>query len=160
MVRVVIAGIVGGIVMFVWGAIGHMFLGVGEYGVKSMPNEEAMVACMKSNIADPGLYFSPGMDMTKRPTDEEYAAWSKKYESGPNVFLVYRPTGIAPMSSRQLGIELLSNVLAALVGAFVLNLVQPSFFKRLMVATGIGIAAWLSVSVSYYNWYRFPANFV
>lgn len=160
MVRIAIAGIVGGIVMFIWGAVGHMFLGVGEYGVKSMPNEDAVVACMKSNIPDAGLYFAPGMDMSKRPTDEEYAAWSARYEAGPNVFLVYRPTGMTPMSPRQLGIELLSNILAALVGAFMLSFVQPSFFSRVVVATGIGIAAWLSINVSYYDWYRFPANFV
>jgi hypothetical protein len=160
MVRVAIAGIVGGIVFFIWGAIGHMFLGVGEYGVKNLPNEDAVIACMKSNIPEPGLYFAPGMDMTRRPTDEEYAAWSARYEAGPNVFLVYRPTGIVAMSPRQFGIELLSNILAALVGAFMLSFVEPSFLKRVMVATGIGVAAWLSVNVSYYDWYRFPANFV
>ena len=160
MVRIAIAGIVGGIVMFAWGAVGHMFLGVGEYGVKNLPNEEAVIACMKSNIPEAGLYFAPGMDMTRKPTDEEFAAWSAKYQTGPNVFLVYRPTGMSPMSPRQFGIELLSNILAALVGAFMLSFVQPSFFKRLIVATCIGVAAWLSINVSYYDWYRFPANFV
>ena len=160
MLRIAIAGVVGGIVFFIWGAVGHMFLGVGEWGVKPMPNEDAVIACMKSNIPNAGLYFAPGMDMTRRPTDEEYAAWSAKYEAGPNVFLVYRPTGIEAMSPHQLGIELLSNILAALVGAFMLSFVQPSFMKRVIVATGIGVAAWLSVNVSYYDWYRFPANFV
>jgi hypothetical protein len=160
MVRIAIAGIVGGMVMFVWGAVGHMFLGVGEFGVKSMPNEEAMVACMKANIPNAGLYFAPGMDMSRTLTAEEQAAWTAKYEAGPNVFLVYRPAGITPMSGRQLGIELLSNILAALVGAFMISFVEPSFFKRVLVATGIGVAAWLSVNVSYYDWYRFPANFV
>lgn len=160
MVRIAIAGIVGGIVMFVWGAVGHMFLGVGEYGVKPMPNDEAVIACMKANIPDPGLYFSPAMDMSRTLSEEEQNAWMAKYEAGPNVFLVYRPVGVTPMSTRQLGIELLSNILAALVGAFMLSFVQPSFFKRLIVATCIGIAAWLSINVSYYDWYRFPANFV
>jgi hypothetical protein len=160
MVRIAIAGIVGGIVMFVWGAVGHMFLGVGEYGVKPMPNDEAVIACMKANIPDPGLYFSPAMDMSRTLSEEEQNAWMAKYEAGPNVFLVYRPVGVTPMSTRQLGIELLSNILAALVGAFILSFVQPSFFKRLIVATCIGMAAWLSINVSYYDWYRFPANFV
>jgi len=158
--RVIIAGIVGGIVMFAWGAVAHMFLGVGEAGVKPMPNDEAVIACMKANIPNAGLYFSPAMDMSRTLTKEEEAAWMAKYEAGPNVFLVYRPVGIAPMSPRQLGFELLSNILAAWVGAFMLNLVQPSFFKRFMVATGIGVAAWLSINVSYWDWYRFPANFV
>ena len=158
--REIIAGIIGGIVMFAWGAVAHMFLGVGEAGVQSLPNEDAMVACMKANIPNAGLYFVPGMDMTRSPTNEEYAAWSQKYETGPNVFLVYRPTGIAPMSPRQLGFELLSNILAAIVGAFMLSWTVPSFGKRVGLAAMIGLAAWLSVNVSYWDWYRFPANFV
>ena len=160
MVRVVIAGIIGGIVMFAWGTVGHMFLGIGEYGVKNLPNEDAVIACMKSNIPDAGLYFAPGMDMTRKPTDEEFAAWSARYQAGPNVFLVYRPTGMQAMSPRQFGVELLSNILAALVGAFMLTWTAPSFGKRVALATLIGLAAWLSINVSYWDWYRFPANFV
>jgi len=160
MVRIIIAGIVGGIVMFAWGAVSHMFLGVGEAGVQSLPNEEAVIACMKANIPHAGLYFAPGMDMSRTPTNEEYAAWSAKYETGPNVFLVYRPAGIAPMSPRQLGYELLSNVLAAIVGAFILSFTVPSIGKRTILAALIGLAAWLSINVSYWDWYRFPANFV
>jgi len=36
----------------------------------------------------------------------------------------------------------------------------PSFWKRVGLATLIGLAAWLSINVSYWDWYRFPANFV
>lgn len=158
--RIVIAGIVGGIVMFAWGAVSHMLLGVGTVGVKSLPNEAAVVAAMKANIPDPGLYFAPGIDMSRTLTDEEKAAWTQKYEAGPNVFLVYRPTGVTPFSPRQLGVEFASNVLAALVGAFMLGMTVPSFGKRVAVATLIGLAAWLSINVSYWDWYRFPANFV
>lgn len=160
MVRILIAGVIGGIVMFAWGAVSHMFLGVGEAGVQSMPNEEAMIACMKANIPNAGLYFAPGMDMSRTLSNEEMAAWSAKYEAGPNVFLVYRPTGIPPMGVRQLGVEFLSNLLAAIVGAFILAWSVPSFGKRVVLAALIGLAAWLSISVSYWDWYRFPANFV
>jgi hypothetical protein len=115
---------------------------------------------MKANIPHAGLYFAPGMDMSRTPTNEEAAAWSAKYEAGPNVFLVYRPIGITPMSPRQLGYELLSNVLAAIVGAFILSFTVPSIGKRTILAALIGLAAWLSINVSYWDWYRFPANFV
>jgi hypothetical protein len=160
MIRILIAGVIGGIVMFAWGAVSHMFLGVGEAGVQSLPNEEAVIACMRQNIPNAGLYFAPGMDMSRTPTDEEFAAWSQRYEAGPNVFLVYRPTGITPMSPRQLGYEFLSNVLAAIVGAFILSWTLPGFGKRVFLAALIGLAAWLSVNVSYWDWYRFPANFI
>ena len=33
-----------------------------------------MLAALKSNVTEPGLYCFPGMDMTKTPTDAEDAA--------------------------------------------------------------------------------------
>jgi hypothetical protein len=139
-----------------------MFLGVGEAGIKTLPDakEAVVVAAMKSNITEPGLYFVPGMDMGRTPTAEEEAAWTSKYESGPTAFLVYHPEGETLMSPRQMGIEFASNVLAALVGAFMLSWTVPSFGKRVALATLIGLAAWLSINVSYWDWYRFPAAFV
>lgn len=160
--RVIVAGIVGGIVMFLWGFAAHMLLDIGESGIKTLPDarEAPVVAAMKENINEPGLYFMPGMDMSRKPTDEEWAAWTAKYEAGPTVFFVYGPSGETPMSPRQLGIEFASNVLAALVGAFMLSWTVPSFGKRVALATLIGLAAWLSIDVSYWDWYRFPAGFV
>jgi hypothetical protein len=51
-------------------------------------------------------------------------------------------------------------VLAAIVGAFILSFTVPSIGKRTILAALIGLAAWLSINVSYWDWYRFPANFV
>ena len=160
--RIIVAGIVGGIVMFFWGFVSHMALGVGEAGIKTLPDakEAPIVAAMKANISEPGLYFVPGMDMSRKSTDEEWAAWTSKYEAGPTAFLVYSPVGETPMSPKQLGVEFASNVLAALVGAFMLSWTVPSLGKRVVLATLIGLAAWLSINVSYWDWYRFPAAFV
>src|SRR5215467_8179693 len=99
--RILIAGILGGIVMFFWSFVAHQYLGVGEAGVKQLPNEASVVAAMKVNISEPGLYFIPGMDMSRKLTDEEMAAWTSKYEVGPTAILIYNPTGETPASPRQ-----------------------------------------------------------
>ena len=40
--RVLLAGILGGIAMFVWTAIAHMFIApLGEAGVREIPNEQS-----------------------------------------------------------------------------------------------------------------------
>src|ERR1043165_3527610 len=108
--RIVLAAVAGGIVMFVWSAAAHLFLGVGEAGMKTIPNEAPVVAALKANISEPGLYFVPGVDMSRRPTDEEMAAWTAKYQAGPDAMIIYTPAGETPMSGRQLGIEFISNV--------------------------------------------------
>ncbi len=38
--KVLVGGVVGGIVLFVWGAVSHMVLPLGGVGIKEMPNEQ------------------------------------------------------------------------------------------------------------------------
>jgi hypothetical protein len=158
MKRILIGGIVGGIVVFVWGAISHMVLPTGKMGIKQIPNEEAVLSAMKASIQEPGFYFFPGMDMSRQPTPEEESAWNAKYLAGPTGVLVYHPTGSAPLSPKQLINELLSNIVAAILAAFVISHVAAGFGRRALIVTLLGLFAWMSISVSYWNWYGFPSS--
>jgi hypothetical protein len=71
MKKILIAGILGGIVAFLWSSFAHMVLPTGDMGVRSLPGEDAIVAAMKQSIHEPGLYFFPGMDMSRKLTPEE-----------------------------------------------------------------------------------------
>jgi hypothetical protein len=157
--RLIIAGIVGGVVMFMWGAVSHVILPFERAGIKTIPNEEAVVSAMKTNITEPGFYFIPGMNMNNQTAEEE-KAWTEKYKTGPTGILIYHPTGQDPMSAKQLLIELGSNICAVLIGAFLISWIAPSFSKQVVAATLIGLTAWLSINISYWNWYRFPTSFV
>ncbi len=60
--RILIAGILGGIVMFIWTSIAHMALPLGEAGINEIPNESAVLGAMQSSIGDKtGLYIFPGL---------------------------------------------------------------------------------------------------
>lgn len=157
--RLIVAAVVAGIVMFMWGAISHMYL-LGDAGVTPMPNEAAVESALKANITAPGLYFLPGMEMSHRATAEQQEAWAAKYKEGPTALLIYNPTGDEPMSPRQMGVELASNIAAALVVGMILSLGAVSFSRGVTITTLVGLAGWLSINVSYWNWYRFPTNFV
>ena len=144
MKRVLIGGIVGGIVVFTWGAFAHMVLPTGEMGIKQIPNEDAVIAAMKSSIQEPGFYFFPGMDMSHKPTEDEQKAWNAKYEAGPTGILVYHASGSTPLSPKQLFTELPSNVSAALLAAFVLSHVAAGFVGNLARFSCRGVfVAWL-----------------
>jgi hypothetical protein len=158
--RIIIAAIVGGIVMFVWGAASHMLTPIGEMGLKTTPNEAPIVSALQSNLNEPGFYFIPGMDMHKEVSAEEQAAWTARYEKGPNAIVIYQPTGETPMSPKQLGTEFISNILAALVVALLMTWTVGSFAKRVAMATLVGLTAWLSIDVSYWNWYHFPIGMI
>ena len=50
--RILLAGILGGIVMFVWRSIAHMALPLVEAGINEVPNESAVLGAMQSNIGE------------------------------------------------------------------------------------------------------------
>jgi hypothetical protein len=52
MKRIFLAGLIGGIAMFIWTSIAHMALPLGEAGIGEMPNEAAVLNTMQSSIAE------------------------------------------------------------------------------------------------------------
>jgi len=40
MKKVMLGGAAGGVVLFIWGAISHMLLPLGEVGIKEMPSQK------------------------------------------------------------------------------------------------------------------------
>ena len=59
---------------------------------------------------------------------------------------------------RNLGMQFVSDTLAALVVSFVLALGAFSFSRRVLMAGALGLFSWLTISVPYWNWYRFPLD--
>lgn len=160
MKRILLAGILAGVVVFVFSAIHHMVLPTGHMGLKTLPNEEPVLAAMRAGIPDKGLYIFPGVDMSRKPTDEEMKAWTEKYVTGPTGILVYSPGGEQPMMPRQLSSELLTDILAGCIAAFVVSLTTAPFGRRVLLVTLLGVFAWLAVTMSYGIWYRFPGAYV
>jgi hypothetical protein len=70
--RVLLAGILGGIAMFVWTTIAHMVLPLGEAGFREIPGEQSVVGAMNSAIGDQaGFYIFPGPGLGPNPTREQ-----------------------------------------------------------------------------------------
>ncbi|MEP7211894.1 MAG: hypothetical protein ABI791_02385 [Acidobacteriota bacterium] len=156
MIRIILAGILGGLAMFFWSAISH---GALDFGVEPLSNEAAVVANLQANIAEPGFYFIPGIDM-KNSTEAEQAEWTKKYEAGPNAIVIYHPTGKKAFGAERMGTELASNILACAFAAFAISFVSAGFVMRAMIGPIFGLVGWLSIVASYWNWYRFPTKMV
>lgn len=156
--RLIIASVLAGIVMFMWGAVSHMVLGIGDAGIMSVPNEASVSTAMKSNITEPGIYSIPGLDM-KSATDADKEAWAAKYKGGPTAIVVYHPTGEDAFSMRKFGIQLGSNIAAAFVVGMILLLAVASFSRGVVISTLVGLAGWLAINVPEWNWYRFPTDF-
>ncbi len=156
--RTLLAGVIGGIVLFAWGFVSHMVLDWGQAGVKNLPNEETLLPAMKAAVNEPGFYFFPGMDETKPNAMEE---WEPKMQAGPRGVLVINPipTDAKAMSIPQMGREFGSNVVGALIAAMIVSGMGAGFLKRTLAVTGMGLLCWVSINVSFWNWYWFPDDF-
>lgn len=156
--RILLAGILGGIALFVWGAISHMALPLGKMGMNSLPNDTVLIPLLKQVITERGFYFFPGGDENDE-TEEAMKVWEEKLRQGPRGVVIYDPSGGEMMSGVQLGTELGSNIAAALLAAIILAKLRGRRGTVIFMSMLMGLLAWLSIDVSYWNWYRFPDAF-
>ena len=58
--RVVLAGLLGGVAMFLWMSLAHVVLPLGEAGVQEIQNEPAVLSAMQASLGEKsGLYLFP-----------------------------------------------------------------------------------------------------
>ena len=160
--RILAAGILGGVVMFVWTSIAHMALELGEAGIGEIPNEPAVLSAMQSNIGQKtGLYIFPGLGVGKNPTRQEkneaMKHMSEKITTNPSGILMYHAPGRPFAFGKSLGIEFGTELLEAVLVVCLLALTGiASFAGRIGFVVVAGILAAITTNVSYWNWYGFP----
>lgn len=166
MKKILMAGLVGGLVMFLWGFVSHMLLPVGTMGFTQMPVNSPLLEAMKQNLPAEGLYAFPGLEVGRKQTEAEDAVWAGKYKMGPNGLLLYHPVGTDPISPQRLAIQLLTDIFGAMLLAYLLVAiagstgVQVPLVKLLRIAVAAGLFSWASIEIAYWNWYGFPCAFV
>src|SRR6267142_2417847 len=114
--RIILAGVLGGIAMFIWTSIAHMVLPLGEAGLQEIPNESAVLTAMQSSIGGKsGLYFFPGTGLgpeaTKEQKEEAMNQMEAKMAANPSGLLMYHPPGRVFSLGKGLTIEFLTELL-------------------------------------------------
>ena len=159
--RVVIAGILGGVVIFLWGYLAHTVLGLGEVGIKELSNEQAVVGALRASTSEPGFYFFPGVGMTTGASPEQMRAAMQKTAGGPYGIVIWHPSGAEYITPRRLGVQFGLNVVQALFAAILLSCATglSSYVSRVGFVFLAGLLAALSTNIEYWNWYSFPSNY-
>jgi hypothetical protein len=158
--RVLVAAILGGIVMFLWGAVAHMALGLGNPGIHQPVHEDVVLSSLHEGFGnEPGVYILPSFDPKQWNDPAARAAYAQKSKAAPYAWVVYLPQGddMTDMS-RQLPRQWASDTLAALALAYLMGLTAFGFSRRMGIALAAAVFAWLSVLVPYWTWYRFPSE--
>jgi hypothetical protein len=116
--KILLAGILGAVAMFIWTSIAHMALPLGEAGISEIPNEQAVLAAMQSSIGEKsGLYFFPGLGVgpnaTRQEKNEAMKQEAAKMASGPSGLLIYnyaRPFAFAKALTIEFATELVEAI--------------------------------------------------
>jgi hypothetical protein len=162
--RIFVAGILGGIAMFIWTSIAHMALPLGQAGIRELPNEAPIIDALQTNLGENrGLYIFPGTglgpDATAEAKREAMKQMDQKAKTGPSGFLMYHPKRDFNMG-RLLGVEFATEVLEAILVVFLLSSTQLlTASSRILFVTIAGVMAAIATNVSYWNWYGFPKRY-
>jgi len=148
MKRVVLAGVLGGLALFLWESVAHMMLPLGEMGFRAVPNDQAFAAFVKEQFKDDGLYIFPAMQ--QQPP-----------KGTPAGILVVHPGGMDELTPRQLGSQVSLDIVVMMAAAWVLSKSAVSgYLPRAGMVAALALFPILRVHLPYWNWYGFPASFI
>lgn len=162
--RILLAGILGGIAMFIWSFIAHDLLPLGETGIRQFQDEGPMLDALKTNLGDAGgLYHFPGHragpNATRQEKQDAMKQAMEKATSGPSGILLYHPSRQFSFG-KLLGVEFVTEVIEAILAVFLLaQTIIGSFLGRVGFVTATGILAAITTNVPYWNWYGFPGDY-
>jgi hypothetical protein len=162
--KILLAGILGGIAMFIWSFIAHDLLPLGEIGMRQFHDEGPMLDAMKTNLGDAeGLYHFPGHragpNATRQEKKDAMKSAMEKAASGPSGMLLYHPTRQFSFG-KLLGIEFATELVESILVVFLLaQTLIGSFGGRVGFVFVAGILAAIVTNVPYWNWYGFPCDY-
>src|ERR1051326_3530305 len=156
--RVLIAGLLGAIAMFIWTSVAHTVLPLGQTGFSQLSGEPVVLGAMKAATNDKdGLYFFPWV-APKDPQIMQKSAAAMK--ANPSGLVLYHPAGHGKADMTPLLVEeFVKELIQALIAAFIVSMIMAAFFSRVLVVTLIGVFGTLMTNASYWIWYGFPLDY-
>ena len=160
----ILAAVLGGLAYFAWMSIAHIATGLGEVGIREIPNEQLVTNAVKANITEDGLYAFPGWGLPATATHSQKMAamntLAPKIQAGPTGIMIVHPHGSKALAVGQMLTELGTNIVQVFIAILLLGYTSlASLGARWRFLTLVGIVAGISTNISYWNWYGFPTNY-
>lgn len=156
--KLLLGAIIGGVILFLWGAVSHMLLPLATAGLEQFTNEEAIKQTVVANAPRSGVYFLPYMQQEGLTEEQQNAAFEKAMQ-GPVLFVAVR-LGRAASFGSLLGTQFLIDVLTALLlTALLLNLRPIGYAKRVLFVVVVGLVVGIAALLPDWNWYNFSATY-
>lgn len=160
--RIVMAGVAGSIVYFIWGNLAWMVLPLHAPTIHGLPNESAISEALNSQNLETGMYMAPWSDNEADWSNPE-SDWNKRHEAGPIYTIVYSKEGGTPMPPSLMitgfVIDLILAMLSALLLSCSLGCCGDCYAKRLGFVAALGVFVAFAAHASYWNWMHFPLDY-
>jgi hypothetical protein len=142
--------VLGGLAMFVWGAISWMALPFRESVLSPFGDEKAMTSMVISNAPRSGMYLLPG---------HANEAAKEQLFKGPAVFAAVRTGPLASMPIL-MGTQVLIMMAAAFLGSLLLMQTRPmSYGSRVLFLVGVAGVVAIAGHLPDWNWWSFSTSY-
>ena len=158
--RLIVPALIAAVVVFIWMFISWTVIGWHNTDMKSI-KDQAIIELMKTSLTEPGIYIYPGHPEGGGDADME--EWTSKYKAGPLInFMVYHPEGSDPMYPMQFIKSFIINFIAAFLAGVLLMMTlaqNPSFWRRVIFVTLLGLFAGFIGPFMNWNWWSIPTGY-
>ncbi len=161
-----LGGIVGGVILFFWGALVWAVLPLHTDWMKTPVNEDAVLAAMKGSMGEKGVYYLPAMPARENRTPAEYEALQKeqqrKMEAGPAAMVVYAPAGMPSASAGRMILGLVISFLSAFLASWLLarsTAFNAGYLARVAFCGVLGVFVSVVIHLVNFNWMGYPGDY-
>lgn len=158
--KIVKCGLIGGFVLFLWGAIAWTVLAWQGFHMKSFSNEIQVQTTIANNIEGSGIYILPSIHQYARGSTE-YESAKTRMSQGPFATVAVMAQGKNPCMVCSMISDLIVRIIAAsLVTWLLLHSSGPHGIKRsVKFITIIGVVVAIAATLPYVIWFGFPIGF-
>ncbi len=156
-------GLLGGLALFLWGAVSWTVLPWHDMATNTFTNEAALAQAILANAPKPGVYFMPNAHHEPGATPEQkkaaMAAAEQRMEKGPVVFASVRLAGMSSMAPFLItGIVI--SILGATLGTYLLLKTQGlGYFGKVGFLTLFALTAGVVCFLPFWNWFGFSTAY-
>lgn len=139
---VLFGGLMGGIVLFVWGFISWQLLPWHNATIGKFTDEKAVADAITANATEPGVYHIPAdpEDMT----------------TGPIILATLRTKGMSAAMIPELIVQFVIQFLSAAVVSLMVRQLRDRYYPtRLALIMLFGLGVGLACQLPYWNWFGF-----
>lgn len=142
--RIALASVAGGLLLFAWGAMSHVGIGLYDPVFHEFEDEGIVLEALEEQAPRSGLYFAP---LAYEDRDARlYALVNVAFPDAQRPFVAIMITGL-----------MIHVVSVLLVTLLLLNRMSDDYWRRVGSYSAAGVIIAFVANAYYWNWFSFPA---